>query len=120
MRGLLLVEDDPALRQMLTWGFSDLGYAVEAVASCREALQCAAAIRFDFALLDCGLPDGCGPALLERLRHLQPGIVAIMMSGTPDRYTGDRLRDVQVDRVLSKPVSVQKLHELFTNGRLAT
>jgi len=105
---------------MLTWGFSDLGYAVEAAASCGEALQCAAIIRFDFALLDCGLPDGCGPVLRERLRELQPQINMLMMSGAPDRDIDYRLPGTQVNAVFTKPVSVQQLHELFSNALLAT
>lgn len=113
---LLLVEDDQALRQMLSWGLTDLGYAVEAAAGCGEALQLAAAARFDFALLDCGLPDGCGPALVERLSELNPDMGTLMMSGVPDRYIGHKPLHKSVIAVLTKPVSVRQLHELFTGG----
>lgn len=110
---LLLVEDDKALRQMLTWGFTDLGYTVETAARCSEALQLAAGARFDFALLDCGLPDGSGPGLCERLSELHPDIDTLMMSGVPDQYIGHQLLHSSVKAVLTKPVSVQQLHELF-------
>ena len=76
-RRLLVVDDDPALLQMMCWTFSDMGYLVEAAASCDEAIRLASTQVFEFALVDYHLPDGNGLELMERLSKQQPDLRSV-------------------------------------------
>ena len=110
---LLIVEDDPHLRQMLTWDLEDLGYRVRTAAECREALAMAAAEDFDLALLDYHLPDGDGIGLLERLRGLQPRMRVLLCSGAPPADTVSLAMRKGAYAFVTKPVRAEGLHRSF-------
>jgi len=109
---LLLLEDDEALRQMLSWDLSDFGYAVCAVGSCREARAVAALQAFDLALLDIGLPDGDGAELASELIERCPAMGIVLCSGRPVTLTAERLHP-EVLAYFTKPVPVHRLDALF-------
>ncbi len=108
---LLIVEDNRSLRQMLTWEFEDLGYRVSTAGCCSSAASVCVPEneRFDFALLDYNLPDGCGTELVDRLRADNPNIEIVICSG---RSSG---QDISCQRChfVPKPVTAQQLHRLF-------
>ncbi len=76
---LLLVEDEPSIRDGLAEILSLLGHDVTAVASAEEAL--AAEGSYDLLLTDLSLPGMSGAELAERLRAHQPALAVVMMSG---------------------------------------
>ena len=55
---ILVVEDDPEVRELLTLALSDDGHHADAVADGPAALEMAAAIRPDLVLTDYNLPNG--------------------------------------------------------------
>lgn len=108
-RELLIVEDNSSLQQMLIWEFEDLGYSVTTAGNCADAL---AAIRehvFDLALLDCNLPDGLGPDLMEELHRHLPTLPVILCSGQVSSCKPDS----GAFRFVPKPISAQAIHTLF-------
>lgn len=109
---LLLVEDDSALRQMLTWDLAELGYRVHAVSTCHEARSASAANRFDLAVVDVGLPDGDGLSLASELAGMLPGLRVLICSGGHGQSVPDSLSGA-VLACLTKPVPVERLHRLF-------
>ena len=78
---LLIIEDDPALREMLSLHFEDQGMQVSSAATCAQAREQAGSDALDLILLDQQLPDGLGIDLLPELLNLQPGVALIMMTG---------------------------------------
>jgi DNA-binding response OmpR family regulator len=62
---LLLVEDDPGLREAVVRGLTKAGYLVAAAGSRREALESARQLDPDAVVMDVLLPDGVGPAVAE-------------------------------------------------------
>jgi DNA-binding response OmpR family regulator len=66
---LLVVEDDPALREGLLRLLAQWGYGAEAAADGREAEAWLEQHSFDLLLLDLGLPDGDGLRLCQGLRR---------------------------------------------------
>ena len=112
-RRLLITEDDPALLQMLSWEFEEMGYLVTAACCCREALQASTEQSFDLALLDFDLPDGVGIDLMDRLHRQTPGLPVVLYSG---RATAAAAQDAirrGACRFVCKPVTSQNLHEIF-------
>ncbi len=57
---ILLVEDDAAIRQLVTELLTESGYQVTAATSGRDGLERAATARPDLILLDKLMPDGDG------------------------------------------------------------
>src|SRR5215472_10973418 len=65
---ILLVEDDLSLARIVAGGLREHGFAVDPVASSREADRLVRENPYDVVLLDLGLPDGDGALLLRELR----------------------------------------------------
>ena len=114
---LLIVDDDRALRQILCWGFEDLGYAVWTAADCAEALACAAAMRFDFALIDYRLPDGDGYTLCRRLAGRLPRLRVVLMSADRGAATAEIDGPPLASAFIEKPVPLRGLHHYFRAAR---
>jgi DNA-binding response OmpR family regulator len=109
---LLLLEDDEALRRMLVWELSELGYRVYPAGSCDEARAAIAARAFDLALMDVGLPDGDGAELAAELIETHSDLRIVLCSGRPGALAPERAPP-GVLACLTKPVSVHRLDRLF-------
>ncbi|MBM3944679.1 MAG: response regulator [SAR202 cluster bacterium] len=66
---VLIIEDDPALRHMLRICFRPLGFTVLEAGTGQEGLGVLEAGLPSAVVLDLGLPDGLGGAVLDRLRR---------------------------------------------------
>lgn len=112
-RTLLIVEDNPALSQMLIWSFEDLGYLVMAATCCGTAWQRVCARRPDVVLLDYQLPDGTGLELLKDLHRLYPGLPIFMMSATCDPAVAATAKASGAHGFAHKPVKTSQLEQAF-------
>ena len=108
---LLVVEDEPTLRQALMRLLAQWGYAVQSAANACEALDWLELDAFDLVLLDLGLPDRDGlevcRALRQRRRHHQP--LVLMLSGRDRRE--DKLAGLEggADDYVVKPFDPELL-----------
>lgn len=84
MARLLLVEDDPSLRLLLTRLLRDAGHDVSETATGREGLDAASATGFDLVLLDLMLPDMSGEHVLESLLTSRPSARVMVVSSVTD------------------------------------
>jgi two-component system OmpR family response regulator len=109
---LLLVEDNAALRQMLSWELSELDYQVSAASGCAQARQFIERQPLRFALIDIRLPDGDGRVLGAELAARIPGVVIVLMSGAHDLEPDPGLAS-HVRAFLRKPVDLHRIHQLF-------
>jgi DNA-binding NarL/FixJ family response regulator len=89
MQDILIVDDDPAVRQRLTRVTAQVApQAHSATAgSLAEARALLAQGRFDLALLDVGLPDGSGLDLLPWMQQHAPAVEAVVVSSLGDDAT---------------------------------
>jgi len=83
--GLLIVDDEPNLLDLLRRYLGRLGYEVETCGNAEDALALfqAAPDRFSMAITDLSLPSLSGEELIERIHQLRPGLPAIITSGYP-------------------------------------
>jgi CheY-like chemotaxis protein len=85
-RSVLVVDDDAAFRDLARRILTACGYVVAGEAgSVAEALERAAALHPDAALVDIGLPDGDGFALTEQLVALPRPVRVVLVSADGDR-----------------------------------
>ncbi len=106
---LLLVEDDRELRATLAEALAVEGHALRTAASLSEGL---AMLEHgpppDLVLLDLGLPDGDGQALLAALRRRASTPVIVISARDADRQK-IALLDAGADDYLVKPFSIGEL-----------
>jgi len=108
MLQVLLVEDDPELRQMLRSALEVEGHQVRTAASVAEARALLRHALVDLVLLDLGLPDGSGDTLLAELRqHRSTPVLVISAHQSDGRKIG--LLDAGADDYLTKPFSIGEL-----------
>lgn len=78
---ILIVDDDPAMRELLRECLTPLGYDLTFGNSGRQALELLAATPFTVAILDLMLPDLSGTEMLRRIREPRPEIEIIVLTG---------------------------------------
>ena len=81
MPRILIVDDEPGIRQSLTGVFEDEGFNTEAVGSGEDCLKKFELGAYDLVLLDVWLPGMDGMETLRRLREISPDTHVIMISG---------------------------------------
>jgi two-component system response regulator AtoC len=77
---VLVVDDDAAMRHLVSVILQDGGYETRAVASGEDALKELAAREFDLVLTDVRMPRMDGLTLLGHVQRLQPEATVIVMS----------------------------------------
>jgi two-component system response regulator HydG len=77
---VLVVDDDLAMREMLTSLFADEGYEAVGAASADEALELSANEEFDAVLSDMKMPGKSGIELVGELRELRPDTPVVLMT----------------------------------------
>ena len=123
---LLIVEDDRALRDVLTRSLRAEGFAASAVARGGELLERALAEAPDALVIDIGLPDADGRDLCQALRA--QGMNAPVLFLTARDALTDRLSGFSAggDDYVTKPFDIEevvaRLHALLRRaaGRRAT
>lgn len=109
---LLLVDDEPALLELLKTYLERLGYLVDGRADAQTAISLFEADPQGYALVltDLTLPGINGEEMIARMRASNPGLVAIVSSGYPYEPQGERIVFLQkpyVPKMLAD--TIQKL-----------
>ena len=79
---ILLVEDEPAVRDLLRQALERRGYHVDTGATGAEGLAlCDELEPPDLLITDLILPGATGPVIVERLRRRAPRVKVLLMSG---------------------------------------
>lgn len=104
---VLIVEDSPAMRQLLTITSRSHGAEVVEAADGLAALKLLTRERFDLIFLDLNMPVMDGLKLIQRLRedaaHAQTRICVVTTEGADE--TEKQVRALGADDFLRKPVS---------------
>ncbi|MBU2694252.1 MULTISPECIES: response regulator transcription factor [Pimelobacter] len=105
---VLVVDDDPAIRRTLAINLRARDYDVETAGDGRSALQAVDERMPDVILLDLGLPDLDGVAVLRRLRTFTqvPVIVVSARTGSDDKVEA---LDLGADDFVTKPFVIEEL-----------
>ncbi|HUI40524.1 MAG TPA: response regulator [Terriglobia bacterium] len=112
MDKILVVEDDPQVRDLMCQMLATAGLPAEAAGDGAEALERLRGEHFDLVLLDIGLPGLDGLAVLERLHELDGPPRAIMVTGDDAPGTVLRAARAQACRYVTKPIDMHVLLEL--------
>src|SRR5215210_4639494 len=78
---LLIVDDEPALREAIAERLADHGFVVEQAGSGEEALERLASFAFDVLITDLKLPGINGREVLDAATERYPDLIAIVITG---------------------------------------
>ncbi|HTS39002.1 MAG TPA: response regulator transcription factor [Xanthobacteraceae bacterium] len=105
----LIVEDNAELAQLLANGLQTAGYDSDVLSTAADARAALATTRYAAVILDLGLPDEDGLAILREIRHRNdpiPILVLTARGGVNDRVSGLRSG---ADDYLVKPFAFEEL-----------
>ena len=114
---ILIVDDEPDMRWVLSGLFRDAGYETAEAASTPQALELLASAAFDVVLSDVRMPGPSGVELLAELVRRRPQVPVILLSAADDLDTAVGAMKKGAYDYVGKPFDPQRL--LVTVGRAA-
>lgn len=110
---VLVVEDDPANRELLIEMLALWGYDPVGVGSAEEADWAMRRKPIQAAVVDVFLPGKNGAVVISKLREKFPDATVIGMSALGDAAMARRLKGVGADFFITKPVLSEELAEVL-------
>tara|TARA_R110002124_G_scaffold233406_1_gene398723 strand:- start:86534 stop:86908 length:375 start_codon:yes stop_codon:yes gene_type:complete len=107
---ILLVEDEPALLETIKEYLEPRYYVVTArnAAQASEALD---TVDFKAIIVDLGLPDISGLAVIKKARKINKRLAIIALTGDQTLETVQHAMELDIDDYLVKPVDAEQLHD---------
>jgi|SRR5215211_6346205 len=106
---LLLVEDEARIAELVSRALTRAGFVVDAFGTHADGDEALSLIHYDAAILDLGLPDGDGLALVAAARSKGSNIPILILTAkdaVEDRVSG---LDAGADDYLVKPFAMTEL-----------
>ncbi len=121
-RKLLIVDDDPGIRNQLKWGFE--GFDIVTAENRENALQQLSRHHPAVVTLDLGMPpdaEGCkeGFATLKQILEKAPETKVIIVSASEDSSNAKRAVDSGAFEYFPKPVDIEQLTTIIERAYLA-
>ena len=107
--GLLVVDDEEAIRNALSRFLSGLGYHVLTAGTGAEAIEAVRRHKLACVLLDVRLPDANGVDLVPRLLELEPHAAILMLTAVNDATSATLCMQRGAMDYLTKPVDLAEL-----------
>jgi DNA-binding response OmpR family regulator len=106
---LLIVEDEQSLRETMEKYFTEEGSICEVCGDLKTALQKIAVYEYDCILLDIGLPDGSGFAILDYLKTSGKNECVLIISAR--NSLDDKIKGLNIgaDDYITKPFHLAEL-----------
>jgi DNA-binding response OmpR family regulator len=110
---VLLVDDDDAVRTMMSLTLEHKGFEVVSAANVTEALKLITSEIFDVLITDLHMPDPSdGFAVITAMRHIQPKAITLLVSGYPDVKSAMDAILLEADDIIVKPFEPKKIADL--------
>lgn len=113
---LLIVEDDPVLRDRLARAFRSRGFDVREAADIAEAEAAATAETPEFVLVDLRMPHGNGLDLIPTLIKLDPATRIVVLTGYGSVATAIEALHRGAVHYLTKPANADEILAAFHRG----
>jgi CheY-like chemotaxis protein len=106
---VLVIDDEPSVREALREALARLGHQVVACASGREGLDCLGAQAFDLVLSDLSMPDMSGWEVAREIKRGRPTLPVALVTGWGDEVDPEEASARGVDALLAKPLTTRAL-----------
>jgi len=110
MAVILVIEDDPGMRDMLEGTLAAAGHEVVAASSGRNCVQLCSAHAFGLVITDLIMPEQEGLETIREIRSKFPAMPVIAISGAPEEWKAlDIARRLGANETLAKPFSPKEM-----------
>ncbi len=112
MAEILLIDDEPAIRDLLAEILTSAGHGVEQAADGVAALEKFAERPFDIVIADIFMPGEDGIATIRKIRDQDPFVGIVAITGGARREGYDVLRisvELGADFGVAKPIATARL-----------
>ena len=116
-RRVLVVDDDPMVREVISTYLGEDGYTVELAVNGRDGLEKFCAGDFDIVLTDRSMPEMEGDELAREIKKRKPDVPVILITGFGDIMAETGEKPEGVDIVLSKPFTMAGLQNTLARFR---
>src|SRR5207237_8921531 len=110
---VLVVDDEPALREVLSLRIADWGHDVRAVGDIADAERALDSQPPDVVLCDVVLPDGSGLDLLKRIKRQDERLPVVMITAHGDIDRAVEAMKAGATDFLTKPLDYVMLQALL-------
>lgn len=114
LKHLLVVDDDPRIRGLLSEALSALGYSTSQASNGREALELAYDQEFDCVITDIRMPEVDGLTLLQTLKAEKPELPVVMITAFAIPQHKAEAVESGADGFLMKPFRLSKIEDVLT------
>lgn len=109
---ILIVDDEPIVRESIRDWLVDAGYSVATAESGERALEIAAEKDFGLVILDVRLPGKTGIRVLQELKTMKPEIKAIIITAYASPEMRTEAMKLGAAHYLVKPIAPDQLERL--------
>ncbi|MDJ0834750.1 MAG: response regulator transcription factor [Gammaproteobacteria bacterium] len=111
--GLLLVDDDEVLCQVLSRALGKREFTVQTAHSSEQALLAAQSMHPEYAIVDLRIGQDSGLNLIQQLVELEPGIRIVVLTGYASISTAVESIKLGALHYLTKPADVEDILKAF-------
>jgi DNA-binding NtrC family response regulator len=116
VRRILVVDDEPSIGKALTLGLSSKELEVDVAENGRTGVRLGSRKHYDVLIADLCLPDIDGLEVIRRIKSHSPEIIAIVITGNPDRESSMEASSQGVSSYLKKPLDLKSLKNAIERG----
>ncbi|MDI6715987.1 MAG: response regulator transcription factor [Actinomycetota bacterium] len=109
MSQILVIEDDPLIRETLEYSLRGAGFDVTTAETGKQGLTDLKAINPDLVLLDLLLPEIDGFEVCKQIRQFDENVPVIMITALEDQRSKLKGFSVGADDYITKPFSIEEL-----------
>jgi len=110
---ILIVDDEPIVRESIRDWLKDAGYQVATAESGEEALEMIEKQDFSVMVVDVRLPGKTGITVLKEVKALKPEIKSIVITAYPSEQTISEAKKLGAIDYLIKPIAPDDLERLI-------
>lgn len=113
---VLIVDDEPDIRELLDITLSRMGLTTHSAATLAQARELVARMKPDLCLTDMRLPDGNGISLVEHIQQEFPHIPVAMITAHGSVETAIAALKAGAFDFISKPIELDHLRKLVSSA----
>jgi CheY-like chemotaxis protein len=108
---VLMVEDDELVVDIVVRSLADAGHTVAVAKNGREGLEKFRTGTFDVVITDRAMPQMSGYEMANAIRKIDRAVPIVLLTGFGDMILAEGRKPDNIDVVLSKPVTMEKLEQ---------
>lgn len=110
LANILIVEDEPSVREILSWRLTEEGHHCDALPSATSALEALKAGRkYDLLVSDIRMPGLSGIELLKHVREIEPDMAVIMVTAVSDMTIAIETLKMGAYDYITKPFNLDEV-----------